>query len=238
MRQLVCEWTEAFDGKEASRAANRILRKATIARSSDIYTEAFRPRFVSGSPPAAWRLAQVVENCNAPLEVVRPFYYWITARAESLMYRFATTELPELAKSPIREIRIAEAALWIGGILEEEGRSWSSAVRLKVAQGLLAALRDFGILEGSTRKRIAPQHLALEAFCLIAFCLSKLGFEQKSLVRHPDWKLFLLTQPTVERLFLEAHQNGWLDYQCIGEVYRIEFKSRDFVDYANDLFGR
>jgi len=85
---------------------------------------------------------------------------------------------------------------------------------------MLAALRDFGILEGAKRKRIAPQHLALEAFCLIAFCLHDLGFEQKSLVRHPDWKLFLLTQTTVERLFLEAHQNGWLDFQAVGGAQR------------------
>lgn len=238
MRQLVCQWTDELDGEDAYRVTNRILHKSTRVRSADTFMRAFKPRFIAGNPPNAWKFARAIEDKHPPIEVVRPIYYWITARAEPLLHRFVTTELIERAKSHDPEVRINETTSWIRSTVGEDGKTWTPTVRLKVARGMLAALRDFGILEGAIRKRIAPQHLPLEAFCLIAFCLHELGFEQKSLVRHLDWKLFLLSQTTVERLFLEAHQNGWLDYQCVGEIYRIEFKSRNLDDYARDLLGR
>lgn len=219
--------------------ARRVASSTSLrARSADTFLRAFKPRFISGNPPNAWRLARAIENTHPPLEIARPFYYWLTARAEPLLYRFVTTELCERAKSHDPEIRVTEAVSWIRNTVGEDGAKWTATVRLKVARGMLAALRDFGILEGANRKQIAPQHLALEAFCLIAFCLHKLGFEQKSLVCHPDWRLFLLNQRTVEQLFLEAHQNGWLDYQCIGEIYRIEFRRQNLSDYAHEVLGR
>jgi len=238
MRQLVCQWSEGLDGKEAYQATNRILHKSTRVRSTDTFMRAFKPRFIAGDPPDAWKLARAVEDNHPPIEVVRPFYYWLTARAEPLLHRFVTTELFERAKAHDPEIRISETASWIRSTLDEGGKTWTPTVRLKVARGMLAALRDFGILEGSIRKRIAPQHLALEAFCFIAFCLHQLGSQQQRLVNHPDWRLFLLSPTAVERSFLEAHQNGWLDYQAVGEIYRIEFKPRNLNDYAHDLLGR
>ena len=238
MRQLVCQWADDLDGEAAIRAANRILHKSTRVRVADTLNVAFKPRFVTGNPPNAWKLARAIEDCHPQIEVVRPFYYWITARAESLLHRFVTTEVFERAKSHDPAIRVDETLSWVTKAVAAESKAWAPSVRIRMAQGMLAALRDFGILEGAVHKRIAPQHLPLETFCLIAFCLHQLGFEQKSLVRHPDWILFLLNLTTVERLFLEAHQNGWLDYQCVGEIYRIEFKSRNLDDYAHDLLGR
>jgi hypothetical protein len=238
MRQMVCQWSDDLGGEKALDAANRILHKSTRVRVADTLNVAFKPRFIAGNPPDAWKLARIIEDCHPPIEVVRPFYYWITARAEPILHRFVTTELFERTKSADREIRINETTTWVSQAAEEESKVWAPTVRQRMARCIHSALRDFGILEGVIRKRIAPQHLALEAFCLIAFCLHELGFEQKSLVRHPDWKLFLLPQTAVERLFLEAHQNGWLDYQCIGEIYRIEFKSQNLDDYAHDLLGR
>jgi hypothetical protein len=238
MRQMVCQWSDDLEGEEAYRATNRILHKSTRVRSADTFIRAFKPRFIAGNPPLGWKLARAIEDRHPPIEVVRPFYYWLTARAEPLLHRFVSAELFERAKSHDPAVRIDETALWIRKKLGEDDKTWTPTVRLKVARGMLAALRDFGILEGASRKRIAPQHLALEAFCLIAFCLHDLGFEQKSLVCHLDWKLFLLSQTAVERSLLEAHQNGWLDYQAAGEICRIEFKAQNLNDYAHDLLGR
>jgi hypothetical protein len=238
MRQMVCQWSDGLDGDDAYRVTSRILHKSTLARSADTFIRAFKPRFVTGNPENSWKLARAIEEMNPPIEIVRPFYYWLTARAEPLMREFVSTELIERAKSHDPEIRIKETACWISNKVGEDGRLWTTTVRLKVARGMLAALRDFGILEGATRKRIASQNLPVEAFCLIAYCLHAMGYEQKSLVRHSDWRLFLLSNTAVERLFLESHQNGWLDYQCVGEIYRIEFKSQTFEEFVHVLFRR
>jgi len=230
MRQLVCNWTD--NSSEPLRLTAHILQKTTRARAADTYRRAFLPRFINGRPPDAWRLAKQLEAAAPSIEIVRPFYYWITARAEPLLYRFVTENLFEKAKTSDPDIRIEETVSWVRKTLANQGKRWSPTVQLKVARGLLAALRDFGILEGATRKRIAPLHLSLEAFCLIAFCLTRFVSEHHSLLEHPDWRLFLLNESGVERMLLESHQHGWLHYQAAGRVHRIEFPAEDFGEYV------
>ena len=235
MRQLVFNWDDQRSAESPFQATARILHKSTRARAADTYRRAFLPRFIDGYPPDAWRLAKELESAGPSIEIVRPFYYWITARAEPLLYRFVTENLFDKAKTSDPDVRIDETISWIKKILINERKSWSSTVQVKVARGLLAALRDFGILEGATRKHISPVHLPLEAFCFIAFCLSNLS-ELYSLVEHPDWKLFLLNESAVERLLLESHQYGWLHYQAAGRVRRVEFPVGDFEEYVRVVF--
>lgn len=51
-------------------------------------------------------------------------------------------------------IELREVLDW----LRKKGCEWSPTVATKVARGLLAALRDFGILEGRAQKRVADLH--------------------------------------------------------------------------------
>jgi len=59
-------------------------------------------------------------------------------------------------------------------------------VATKVARGLLAALRDFGILEGRAQKRLASLALPVSACAYLAFCFRNAGAAGRSLVTHPD----------------------------------------------------
>ena len=148
MRLMVSKWSEDLARTDSPDSAQKILSKMTIARARHMYIYIFRPRFIYGSPPQAWKLTQVLETLSADIDIIRPFYYWITARAETLLYKFATEELIHQAGNPDRTIRIDEVIAWISRKLREVNKQWTPAIRRKVAQGLLAALRDFGILEG------------------------------------------------------------------------------------------
>jgi hypothetical protein len=238
LRQLVTQWRQLAEDERPTTVVAGILQKATHARAADTYRRAFYPRMLRGSPRSAWQIARAVEDAQPALETVRPIYYWITARAEPLLYKFVTEELLQKSVSNENEVRISETVAWVAKTVASAGKQWSPTVRVKVARGLLAALRDFGLLEGSTRKKIAPRHLSLEAFCLIAFWLNRLEHDSRALVRHPDWELFLLNQTAVESLFLEAHQNGWLNYQAAGGIHRVEFPTEDFREYVHAVLGR
>lgn len=238
MRLMVSKWSEELARADSPNSAQKILSKMTIARARHIYTYTFRPRFICGSPPQAWKLVQVLETLSADIDIIRPFYYWITARAENFLYDFVTEELIHRAGNPDREIRIGEVITWISGKLREVKKEWTPAIRRRVALGLLAALRDFGILDGAVRKYIAPFHLPLETFTLIGFCLNALGVIGRDMIRHPDWKLFLLREANVERLFMECHQHNWLRYQVAGGLYRLEFPQNTFEEYARAVLGR
>lgn len=83
MRLMVSKWSEELARVDSPDSAQKILSKMTIARARHVYTYIFRPRFIDGSPPQAWKLAQALETRSADIDIIRPFYYWITARAET-----------------------------------------------------------------------------------------------------------------------------------------------------------
>lgn len=238
MRQLVCQWRAKGADVTPHRFVRNVLPKATQARASDTYVRAFLPRMIEGSPKDAWKLCAALEDCLPSMEVVVPFYYWITARAETILYRFATEELYSMARSGAVGVGTSDVTNWITKTCKEEGKTWSNVVNIKVARAMLAALRDFGVLTGSSKKTIAVANLPLESFCLIAFCLRVVLNDSQNLAEHPDWRLFLLSPQIVERLLLESHQHGWLHYQAAGAVSRIEFPDTTFDDYVRRVLSR
>jgi hypothetical protein len=233
MRTLVRSW----HGDEKLGKAQ--LQKATRARAHDTMIRAFIPRFVNGNPREAWRLVRVLEDFDAEPEILRPIYYWLTTRNDRLLYDYVSIELCAIARSGDRRIRINETVQWIRSRLKaSEQDPWSPSVTLRVARGLLAALRDFTILEGKAIKRVASFNMPLESFCWIAFTLQNLGFTGTALVNHSDWKLFLLSSMHVENLFFQAHQHGFLEYHAAGGVFRVGFPVSSHDEYAHVILAR
>jgi hypothetical protein len=230
MRQLVRTWSDAPSRElrdDAVRA--NILNKETRGRLADVYRRTFLPRFVEGPIRNAWKLVRPLEDANAPVKVLRPVYYWISAGAEPIIGDFCREFI--LPKQAIVHAGIGteEVVSW----LYEKGCPWSPTVATKVARGLLAALRDFGILEGRARKRLAAYNLPTRAFAYLAFCLRLNGVSNRSLLAHPDWQLHLLTPSAVENLFLLAHQERLLEYHAAGSTISIEFPANSLEEYAH-----
>lgn len=238
MRQLVCHWAEKPEEMPPGRFVKNILPKATQARANDTYSRTFRPRFIEGSPENAWILCAALEECLPSAEVARAFYYWVTARSEPILYRYVVDELFDQVRSGVRAVTSPELAGWIQRACAEEGKAWSDVVNIKVARAMLAALRDFGVLSGAAKKSVGTAHLPLESFCLILFCLREILAESRDLTSHTDWRLFLLSPQAVERLLLDAHQHGWLDYQAAGGISRLEFPCTTFESYARLVLDR
>lgn len=237
MRLLVTAWSEEMAGEDPLPLLTRSLTKATTARVRDTFVRAFRPRFINGSPPNAWRLAKVLEDLKVDIQFIRPIYYWITTRSESALYGYVTEVLFPRSRLQDREIRVEEAAAWLTRELHKNGKKWTPLVTLKVARGLLAALRDFEILEGTARKRLTWPNLPPSSGALIAFFLHQEGTTGKGLVRHLDWRLFLMGGTAVEHLFLECHQQGWFKFESLGNLCRTEFPEISFEEYAHVVFG-
>ncbi len=236
MRLLVRTWEERNpDDADRRKTLSRVLGKASGARAADTYRRAFLPRFIQGDPPQAWRILQPLESADLPVEIVRPVYYWVTVRSEPLLRDFVLDVLPGYAAAPYRQVRAEDAYAWIGRRLGQAGRRWSPTVTLKVARGLLAALRDFGILTGGAKKFIAPAYLPLESFAYLAFALHRLGASGARLLAHPDWRLFLLPSGAVEQLFLRAHQHHYLNYQAAGRIIRVDFTAGNYREMADAL---
>ena len=115
---------------------------------------------------------------------------------------------------------------------------WNETTLKRTAVGLLATLRDFGLLEGTVHKRIVTPFLPLASFSYIAFFLHRQGAAGKELCSHPAWRLFFLVPGLVERFLLEVHQQRYLQYYVAGNTVRLEFPTRSLEEYAHLILDR
>ncbi len=216
---------------------DNLFGKASRSRIEDILL-VFRQRYLR-DPHLLKALVALVRG-RMPSEALDRILYFQAARSDPLLHDLVTELLNEWSGRSDREMRPWEVQNWIEQQVAsgKTERPWSPPVQRRVAQGLLSALRDFGILEGNVKKRLAYVYLPLDAFAFIAFQLHGEGRSGKALLHDSEWRLFLIPEGTVERFFLEAHQEGLLQYYAAGPVVRIDFPAQDLEEYARVLSQR
>jgi hypothetical protein len=239
MRLLVQHW----DGK--SGCAERLLRANAISspsrlRAWDAITRTFVPRFVRSRPADLWRPLGILERAGWGAERLLNLHYYAAAAAEPLLWDFVVGVLAERHVLERTEVRTADVLRFLRHAPENRfgDRRWTPTVSTKVARGLLAALRDFGVLAGAAKKRLTPLYLPTESFAFLAMIRSVLGYRGKQSLSDPCWRLFFLSETAVERFFIEAQQRKLLEYHAAGSVVRIEFPTETLDEYAHELAQR
>jgi len=206
---ILGEWDESLDAQTNLDRVRRdnLLGKASRSRGEDILA-IFRQRYVNN--PKLLSAVVMLAKGGMPAESLDRILYFQAARSDLLLHDLVTDLLNDWSARSDREIHLWEVQNWIEEqvALGKTERPWSPAVQRRVVQGLLSALRDFGILEGSVKKYLAYVYLPLDAFAFIAFQMHSEGRSGKTVLYDPEWRLFFLPQGGVERFFLEAHQEG------------------------------
>ncbi len=237
MRELIRVW-EGNDESVAAAIETNLLGRPTRARMKDVVIRTFIPRFVNSEPPDLWKSLAVFEQAGWGNEHLLPIHYYAAAASEPLMWDFVTQWLFEGFENGRLDVDTGDVLRFLEkapGSRFASGQRWSPTVSLKVARGLLAALRDFYLLEGKSRKKIASLHVPTSSFAFIALIRTILGVRGARLLSDAVWRLFLFTTTTVERYFIEAQQMGFLRYDAAGSVVRVEFPVDDLQEYAHVL---
>lgn len=211
-----------------------LLGKTSRAFVKNI-TKAFKERFVFGDEQDE-ALRKLV-NSGIDQTITDRILYYYTALADPLLYDFVTDYIYEMQSRRDLFITTKSAQKYIQK-LSEDGKTttkWSDTVCNRVTGNILTTLRDFHILEGKVKKTIAPVYLPLEAFVYIAYLIYNKELSGDKVLQHRDWKLFLLNALTVERLFLEAHQHGYLTYNAAGSIIRIYFKPKNLIEVVDAI---
>jgi hypothetical protein len=214
-----------------------VFAKASRSRVEDILT-VFRQRYLA-EPDVVKALVVLVKN-RLPAASLNRVLYFHACRADALLHDTVTEILTPMQTQGISDITPTAVqkvlAKWV-----EKGLTtskWSENTTERVAQGLLSTLRDFGVLQGAAKKRIAPAFLSVEAFAYLAFYLKQHQLSGAKLTELPDWKLFFLSREGVERALFEAHQLELLEYHAAGSVTRLTFPARTLEEYAHVLTAR
>ncbi len=208
-----------------------LFGKASRSRIEDILL-VFRQRYLK-EPDVLKALVALARN-RMPSESLDHILYFQAARSDLLLHDLVTELLYDWSGRSDREVRPQEVQNWVDEQVSagKTERPWSQTVQRRVVQGLLSTLRDFRILEGSVKKRLAYPYLPLEAFSFVAFQRNHDGLTGERLLHDPEWRLFFLPDGAAERFFLEAHQEGFLEYYAAGRVVRMDFPAKDLEEYV------
>jgi hypothetical protein len=162
-----------------------------------------------------------------------PLHYYVTADSERLLWDFVVEELFPLAGTG-QQVNADRVVRFIDERPEDRfsGRRWTPTVATKVARGVLAALRDYGVLVGANKKRLGSIHLPVGSFALLCRIRQERGYLGESSLIDNAWKLFFLGRPAVERLLAEAAAQHLLSYESAGPVVRIDFPDMSLEEYA------
>jgi len=216
---------------------DNVFGKGSRARVEEILS-AFRQRYLC-SPSIISALVTLVQAGFAPEALDRILYYH-AAQSDRLLHDTVTELLYPLQARGLTLVTTVEIeralADWV-----DQGKTtgrWSEPTTLRVAQGLMATLRDFGVLQGAVKKRLAPVYLPIEAFAYLVFYLQQEQPSGALLINHPEWRLFFLPPAGVERFLMEAHQQHLLEYHAAGSVVRIEFPVPSLEEYAHVIAQR
>jgi hypothetical protein len=221
-RRVVEAWDSnlTVDENLARIAAENLLAKASHARTDDVLARIIRPRFVAPGDHLIPALKGLVADPRAFAEAC----YYEAARDDLLLAAFAEGPLWHWWQTGRVGVALEDATGWLAE-LSHEGRTpaWSGTVRTKVARGLLAALRDFGILRGATRKEIAPPTMSPRGFAYVAWREHEQGASSRALANSPVWRRWLLEPDRVADLFGQAVRLGVLRFSSAGSAVRVDW---------------
>lgn len=204
-KTMLAQWDEknsVSDNLNRFRREN-IFGKASRSRIEDILA-IFRQRYLTSDPVT--RSLTILVRGKFSSEALDRILYFYAAQADHLLHDIVTDVLFTFYSDGKTDITIKDiiAAIdrWVG-----EGKTignWSENTTLRASQGLMATLRDFGILQGAVNKRLAPVYLPIEAFAYLAFSIQQRQPSGERLLADPEWQLFFLSRQAVERLCIEA----------------------------------
>jgi hypothetical protein len=214
-----------------------VLGKVSRARVKDLLA-IFRQRFLEED--SVTQALVVLTRKLLPAPMLDRILYFHSARADPLLHDTVTDILLPLQARGVTHIDISDIQ-WPLKKWVTSGRTtghWSEPTTIRIAQGLMSTLRDFGVLQGAVKKRIAPPYLPVEAFGYLVFYLKQHQPSGMKLMELPDWKLFFLPREGVERFLFEAHQRRLLEYYAAGSVTRLTFPAETLEDYAHVIAQR
>ena len=219
-RRVVEAWDSARTPEEnlCRIAEGNLLSKRSRTRSEDVLLRIIGPRLVAPGPHVIPALKGLLAEPRAFTEAC----YYEASRDDELLAEFAEGPLWSWWMVGRAGVGIGDVTIWLAD-LASEGRiaEWSDSVRTKAARGLLAALRDFGILRGGTRKEIAPPAISPRGFAYVAWREHEQGASSRALAASTVWRRWLLEPERVLDMFGQAARIGVLRFSSAGSAIRV-----------------
>ena len=231
-RHMIEVWNDDLDGESNLRriADANLLGKATRKRSDDVIMRILRPRFVDAGPEVVPALRALRDDPRA----FREACFYETARDEDLLASFAEGPLFKWYTAGRVGVAVEQVKTWLEA-LTKDGQLpvWTDTVRTKVARGLLAALREFGVLGGAVRKEFIPPGMTAKGFAYVAFREHQQGVSARALMESSVWRRWLLDDRWVRDLLTQIDRLGLVHYAHAGSAVRIDWRASSLQEVVH-----
>lgn len=235
-KTLLAYWDRALSVEQNLDRFQRenLFGKASRSRIEDILA-IFKQRYLRDAE--ILQALVVFAQAGYPAGSFDRILYFLALQSDPLLHDVVTEVLAPTYERGRQELLVVEVTRWLQQQVAEgrTERPWGENTIERVAQGVMATLRDFGLLAGIIHKRITPPFMPTTAFSFIALLRYRDLQAGERLLRDPEWQVFLLSDLAIERLFAAAHQEHWLEYYAAGRVIRIEFPTLSLEEYARAL---
>ena len=152
-----------------------------------------RRRLAKWQPPA-WVLEDLVvfARDTAP-EALQAALLIHVCRQDALLYDLVQQVVVPRWQSDQVEIRSVDAQQFLDRAESShpEISRWSHVTRKRLASHDLSILRDYGLLQGTARKRIIEPMIPPAVVAHLVRLLTAEGIPAEKLAHHPDWRLWL-----------------------------------------------
>ena len=142
------------------------------------------------------------------------------ALRDHLTFDFATQVLWE--RWQVRQMNVGpedvHALLDQASETQPQIRQWAESTRIRLARHILAALRDFGALEGIYRKTLVQPILPLRTVEHLLRILIEEGLRGAETLRDPAWQLFFHTEDDVAHVLSQLALERRIRFERVGDT--------------------
>lgn len=238
-KTLLAAWDPELDTATNLDQARRtnLFGKASRSRVEDILN-IFRQRYFDD--PDVGKALSILVKGNAPGQWIDPLLYYYSVKNDQTLRAIIIEVIQPRQTSGYSDIslELVIRSLRDWSAAGKTTTDWGEKTILRIAQNAMAALRDFGVLQGKVNKTITPIYLPVEAFSFLALEIWRHVHSGEKVLKSEDWKLFFLPTQGVERFFLEAHQEKLLAYYAAGSIVRLEFPMNTLMEMVDVLVER
>ncbi len=233
--RFVLAWDRSLTpGQNLDRVVKEnLLGLPSRSRASDITCYALGPRFARPGSEVVWALRTLLQNRPAFVDAC----YYEATRADALLAIFAQNAMMGWYVEGRRQIDVGTVRDWLSDMtVADIIPIWSDSLTQRVAQGLIATLRDFGRLIGaqrSHRKEIAQPGISMESFAYVAYRLHQQGESSRAILSSEVWTRWLLNMDRVDELMHRLASLGIVYYSVAGSVLRIDWRVESLQEIAD-----
>ena len=207
-----------------------LLGLPSQSRANDVMVRALRPRFIAPNMGIVEALRSLLKRSDA----VRDACYFELTRIDALVACFVEEQLSTWWDEGRLAVNTTDARVWIDQ-LATDGRvpDWSPNIRDRVARGMMAAVRDFGRLEGirsSPDKQIVRPTITVPGFAYVAYRLHQQGAPSRAILSSEVWRRWLLDESRVDELMHRLSSAGAVYYSVAGSSLRIDWRVNSLVE--------